>query len=84
MSEAMPGGREGGRFEELDVLRGLAAFSVVLFHYTVRYDQMFHVERDHVFQLVYGYYGVKLFFMISGFVITLTLARTRTLPRPTS
>ncbi|MEJ8801153.1 acyltransferase family protein [Pontibacter sp. H249] len=45
------------RIKELDALRGLAAFAVFLFHF-----QLFD----------YGYLGVHLFFIISGFVIFLT------------
>ena len=59
------------RVEELDVLRGLAAFMVVIYHYTV-----FPNGRD--LSIPFGIYAVHLFFMISGFVIFMTLARTRT------
>ncbi len=45
------------RIKELDALRGLAAFAVFLFHF-----QLFD----------YGYLGVHLFFIISGFVIFLS------------
>ncbi|WP_439881181.1 acyltransferase family protein [Pontibacter sp. MBLB2868] len=45
------------RIKELDALRGLAALGVFLFHF-----QLFD----------YGYLGVHLFFIISGFVIFLT------------
>ena len=57
------------RIEELDGLRGIAAISVVLFHYFTRYDQIYSHENlpDGLFS--YGNYGVHLFFIISGFVI---------------
>ena len=57
------------RIEELDGLRGIAAVSVVLFHYFTRYDQIYNHENlpDGLFS--YGNYGVHLFFIISGFVI---------------
>ena len=64
------------RFQELDVLRGLAALAVVVFHYAA------HVEKyydDFPFTLPAGKYGVQLFFCISGFVIYWTLERSRTL-----
>jgi peptidoglycan/LPS O-acetylase OafA/YrhL len=69
----------GGRFEELDVLRGLAAACVVLSHYSshcVRYlgGGPFRVHLD----TIYGFYAVNLFFMISGFVIYFTLERSAT------
>jgi peptidoglycan/LPS O-acetylase OafA/YrhL len=66
------------RVGELDALRGLAALAVVAFHYTTFYQQ----EQGHVLPLGFGFpagnYGVHLFFMISGFVIFMTLERTRT------
>lgn len=66
------------RVVELDALRGLAALAVVAYHYTTFYAQ--HV--GHVDPLPFGFaagnYGVHLFFLISGFVIFMTLERTRT------
>lgn len=64
------------RFQELDALRGLAASWVVCFHYFTRFDQMFgRYDRALIgdFQFPDGIYGVYLFFMISGFVIFMTL-----------
>ncbi len=63
------------RFEGLDVLRGLAAFYVVLSHYTSYClrkfgDTPFYVPRET------GEYAVWLFFMISGFVIYFTTERS--------
>ncbi|PRY10587.1 peptidoglycan/LPS O-acetylase OafA/YrhL [Pontibacter ummariensis] len=51
------------RIKELDALRGLAAIAVFLFHFQL---------------LGYGYLGVHLFFMISGFVIFLTAKSVKT------
>lgn len=66
------------RVGELDALRGLAALAVVAFHYTTFYQQ----EQGHLQPLGFGFpagnYGVQLFFLISGFVIFMTLERTRT------
>ena len=74
MKEGVP----SKRVVELDALRGLAALAVVAFHYTTFYQQ--HV--GHVPPLPFGFpagnYGVHLFFLISGFVIFMTLERTRT------
>lgn len=63
------------RIHELDALRLVAAVSVVLFHYTfsgwadgtttVAYPEMGSWTR-------YGYLGVDLFFMISGFVVLMS------------
>jgi peptidoglycan/LPS O-acetylase OafA/YrhL len=65
------------RSRELDALRGIAASWVILFHYTVRYGQIFG-DGDAPFHVGDGIYGVELFFAISGFVMLMTLARMRT------
>ena len=64
------------RILELDVLRGLAALGVVLFHYTVVYPLSYNPYESTLFKFPLGYYGLHLFFMISGFVIFMTLERT--------
>ncbi|OWQ48956.1 hypothetical protein CDL60_03490 [Roseateles noduli] len=64
------------RLAQLDALRGIAALAVVLFHYTTRYDQLFGHAQAPLLAFPYGYLGVNLFFMISGFVIFMTLERT--------
>ena len=66
------------RLQELDVLRGLAAFSVMLFHYTVRYAEVFAPGGPPEHASPLGENAVHLFFMISGFVIFMTLSKTRT------
>ena len=65
-----------GRFLELDVFRGLAALAVVLFHYTVRFEQLHGLEGTPPAFLHFGKYGVHFFFLISGFVIFWSLTRT--------
>ena len=65
------------RFQELDVFRGVAAFAVMLFHFSSRYPQVYNPAADPGWSFDYGHYGVQLFFMISGFVIFLTLSRCR-------
>ncbi|UXH80158.1 acyltransferase family protein [Roseateles amylovorans] len=67
------------RLAQLDALRGLAALAVVLFHYTTRYDALFGHTSAPLASVPWGHVGVNLFFMISGFVIFMTLERT---PRP--
>jgi peptidoglycan/LPS O-acetylase OafA/YrhL len=68
-----------GRFEELDVLRGLAAACVVLSHYSSHCVRFFGAGPFGVhLPTVYGFYAVQLFFMISGFVIYFTLERCAT------
>lgn len=64
------------RFHEIDLLRFLAAFSVLLFHYLFRStgpdnrSVVTFPELAPIFK--YGYLGVELFFIVSGFVILLT------------
>ena len=65
------------RLVELDVLRGLAALCVVLFHYSVRYGQLYNTAEAPALAMTRGYLGVEFFFCISGFVIFMTLERTR-------
>ena len=68
------------RFYELDLLRFFAAMAVVLYHYLFRGQQGDYIPvrftnlEDYA---QYGYLGVNLFFMISGFVISLS-AESRT------
>lgn len=54
------------RLQELDALRGIAALLVVAFHYTMHRD-----FADHGWVL--GVTGVDLFFIISGFVIFMSV-----------
>ena len=56
------------RYEELDALRGIAALLVVFFHFT-----MGRPEYNTFFKL--GTTGVDLFFVISGFVIFMSLQK---------
>ena len=64
-----------GRLESITIMRGLAAFSVMLFHLgssgvlvsrSPELDGMFH----------YGFVGVPCFFVISGFVIPFSMHQT--------
>lgn len=65
------------RFLELDVLRGLAAVAVVLYHYATRYDELYGHPGGMPLKFPNGIGGVYLFFIISGFVIFMTLERTK-------
>jgi len=56
------------RLPELDCLRGIAATMVMIFHFTLGHPNL------QVLGL--GLTGVELFFVISGFVIFLTIERT--------
>lgn len=65
------------RLSLLDLLRFLAAFSVLLYHFTARASPAWSEGVTTVFPNVhqftkYGYLGVELFFFVSGFVILMT------------
>src|SRR5947208_2292947 len=66
------------RFAELDALRGIAAVMVVIFHYTWRSEKVLPGANGFTHGLSWGYFGVELFFAISGFVILMTLRQTKT------
>lgn len=66
-----------GRQLELDSLRGIAAIMVMLFHYTYRYDTLVLSNTESTVLSILGHLGVELFFMISGFVILLSLTNTK-------
>lgn len=65
------------RVVELDALRGIAAVAVMAYHYTTRYTEQIGHAGGMPLDLLAGKYGVQLFFLISGFVIFMTLERTR-------
>ena len=71
----MPNGQD--RLSALDALRGIAALGVVLFHYLPYYDKLYGHSFSTPDTLGFGRYGVHLFFILSGFVIFMTLERTR-------
>jgi peptidoglycan/LPS O-acetylase OafA/YrhL len=56
------------RIQELDALRGIAALVVLIFHFSL-------INPDLLRFTKFGTTGVDLFFMISGFVITMSLDR---------
>jgi peptidoglycan/LPS O-acetylase OafA/YrhL len=75
------------RISVLDGYRALAIFAVLAFHYTIRWaapsDPAGHFPAGAIFNgvlpLEYGWLGVEFFFIISGFVILMTLERCRNL-----
>lgn len=62
--------QNNSRIKVLDAFRGLAVIAVVLFHYTHSYGP----KQDW---FAYGKLGVEFFFVISGFVIFMTLEKCR-------
>ncbi len=66
-----------GRLKFLDGLRGIAITGVVLYHTFSRWPELLPsaARYSDVALFFYGGYGVELFFMISGFVILMTLEK---------
>lgn len=66
------------RIQNLDGLRGLAILLVVLLHaFSSRWPQLNNpASIADIFFIKYGYLGVQLFFLISGYVIYMSLERS--------
>jgi peptidoglycan/LPS O-acetylase OafA/YrhL len=77
VSQSQPVARPGHRLPALDGLRGVAIVLVILFHCYARWADVMPWATPHRFFPLfrYGYLGVELFFLISGFVILMTLER---------
>src|SRR6056297_1874866 len=63
------------RIIELDALRAMAAVNLVLFHFTHVYAVKFGFSSPLGGEWPYGAYGVELFFILSGFVNSMSLMR---------
>src|SRR2546423_3808210 len=63
------------RLAELDALRGVPVLMVLAYHYTTRFGELFPLAAAPA-SFPFGAYGVELFFVISGFVIFMTLDRS--------
>jgi peptidoglycan/LPS O-acetylase OafA/YrhL len=70
--------KQSFRLHHLDGLRGVAIILVVMFHAYARWPELFPYgaafAENPIFR--HGRYGVQLFFLISGFVILMTLERS--------
>lgn len=70
-------GADHHRLSFLDGLRGIAIFVVILFHSYTRWPKLLpfgdRFAQEPIF--FYGWLGVDLFFLISGFVIFMTLEK---------
>jgi peptidoglycan/LPS O-acetylase OafA/YrhL len=70
--------RGSGRLVELDLLRFVAALAVVSFHYMIAFASVWGARPAKLFPAIstlsgLGILGVELFFMISGFVILMSI-----------
>ena len=62
----------------IDSLRGIAILFVVIFHYTYHYSgEYLHRTEDWSFDIAkYGWSGVDIFFIVSGYCIGMTITKT--------
>lgn len=56
------------QLDSIQVMRGIGAILIVLFHCTQLYQTKFHINYLHGL-FGFGYIGVDLFFVISGFIL---------------
>ena len=72
------------RIAELDSLRGIAALGVVLYHFVSRYHELYRHDAGFPMSakwltdvLPYGRFGVDFFFLISGFVMLMSVSNAK-------
>lgn len=79
--------RTSARFVLIDALRGIAALVVLLYHLFHNADMALVEQITKTLPsfgpalIVYGYYGVQIFFVLSGFVIAHSLRKTPLSPK---
>lgn len=72
-----------GRIQIIDAFRGFAIISVICYHYLIRWAAPSNSQDLTNYHFTYsqildvGKYGVELFFVISGLVISMTVMRVR-------
>jgi len=67
---------DDARVDSLDGLRGIAAIAVMLFHYLFRGPGLYPQLGISYRWAEYGAYGVNLFFIVSGFVIFMSIRQS--------
>lgn len=65
------------RIVELDALRACAAINLLAFHFTHVYQVKFGYVTPLGFEWPFGAYGVELFFILSGYVNSMSLLRRK-------
>jgi peptidoglycan/LPS O-acetylase OafA/YrhL len=66
-------------YYNLDGIRGIAALMVVIFHtFSSKYIGYVPNLSSYIKFTEFGQHGVSMFFVLSGFVITRILIKTRT------
>jgi peptidoglycan/LPS O-acetylase OafA/YrhL len=68
-------------YPQINLLRGIAAFMVVIYHFTNHVDgaKGYFLDESNIVRQVgyYGHLGVFVFFVISGFVIPLSMFKAQ-------
>ncbi len=63
------------KYIEIDTFKGIAIISVIIYHFTIRYDYLFNHSYTFPEFLSLGRFGVHLFFISSGFLVLTSLER---------
>ena len=66
------------RANGIDFLRGISICIVVLYHYTYHYDPAYlYKSTQNINFFKYGWLGVDIFFLVSGFCIAMTIENSK-------
>lgn len=67
------------RFDPIDLVRALAIIGVLLFHYAAEFQNDYMRWKYHGPAFSYGYLGVYVFFILSGYCIYLTIRSSQSI-----
>lgn len=78
----LPAALMENRIGHIDGLRGVAILSVLFYHAYARWPALVRLPYGNQYALLFGWgwLGVELFFIISGFVIFMTLDKCESIP----